>query len=188
MKGKMIIFSAPSGSGKSTIINHLLTRNLGLEFSISATTRQPRGTETNGKEYYFMGIEEFEAMIANGGFVEHEQVYAGRYYGTLKSELERIWEKGNTVVFDVDVMGGVKLKKLFGDAAKSIFIQPPSVEELRNRLMHRNTDNLAEIEKRIAKAELEISFANQFDVVVVNDLLDEAIAKTEAEIRTFLKL
>lgn len=183
----MIIFSAPSGSGKSTIINQLLDKGLGLEFSISATTRGPRGAETHGKEYYFLDVNDFLERIERGEFVEYEQVYEGRYYGTLRSELERIWSKGNTVVFDVDVVGGVKLKGIFGDHALSMFIKPPSVEELRKRLRGRQTDDETEIEKRVAKAELELSYANRFDVEVVNDVLQDAVRRAELQIREFLE-
>ena len=186
MHGKMIIFSAPSGSGKSTIINRLLELNIGLEFSISATTRTPRGNEKNGVEYHFLSVEEFQQRIANNEFVEYEQVYEGRYYGTLKSELQRIWSKGHTVIFDVDVEGGVNLKKNFGKQALSIFIQPPSVGELRKRLEGRSTDNATEIEKRIAKAELELSYASKFDVVIVNDELENAVDMTVGVIKKFL--
>lgn len=179
MNGKVIIFSAPSGSGKSTIISHLLTLNLGLEFSISATTRQARGEEKHGVEYYFLSVEEFEQRIANNEFVEYEQVYEGRYYGTLKSELQRIWEKGHVVLFDVDVVGGVNLKKILGDKALSVFIQPPSVEELQKRLIGRSTDSAEEIAKRIGKATQELSYASFFDTIIVNDQL--ALAKEQTE-------
>jgi len=183
---KMVIFSAPSGAGKSTIISHLLKCNFGLEFSISATTRQARGTEKDGVEYYFHSISQFENHIANNDFVEYEQVYEGRYYGTLKSELDRIWKKGNVVLFDVDVVGGVNLKKKFGDQALSLFIQPPSVDELRKRLQGRSTDSSEEIEKRIAKAEFELTFAPHFDQIIVNDNLSDALKKAELLLSAFL--
>jgi len=183
---KMIIFSAPSGAGKSTIISHLLKSGFGLEFSISATTRAARGTEKHGVEYYFLSVDDFEKQIANDGFVEFEQVYEGRYYGTLKSELTRIWEKGNVVLFDVDVVGGINLKKKFGDQALSIFVQPPSVEELRKRLIGRSTDSSEEIEKRIAKAELELSYASQFDKIIINDNLSEAFIQANAILTEFI--
>jgi len=182
----MIIFSAPSGAGKSTIISHLLKNGFGLEFSISATTRAARGTEKHGVEYYFLSVDDFEKQIANDGFVEFEQVYEGRYYGTLKSELTRIWEKGNVVLFDVDVVGGINLKKKFGDQALSIFVQPPSVEELRKRLIGRSTDSSEEIEKRIAKAELELSYASQFDKIIINDNLSEAFIQANAILTEFI--
>lgn len=184
--GKVLIFSAPSGSGKSTIVNHLLTLGLGLEFSVSATSRAPRGQEQNGVEYYFLTTEEFERRIAAGEFVEHEEVYSGCYYGTLRSEVERIWAKGNTIVFDVDVKGGLNLKKIFGSQALTIFIQPPSVEELRRRLEGRGTDSPEKIEQRLAKAQTELAFAPQFDTVVVNDDLATAFADAEACVRKFI--
>jgi guanylate kinase len=184
---KMIIFSAPSGAGKSTIISHLVKSGFGLEFSISATTRAPRGTEKNGVEYYFHTVEEFENHIANNDFVEYEQVYEGRYYGTLKSELDRIWGKGNVVLFDVDVVGGVNLKKKFGEQALSVFVKPPSVEELRKRLIGRSTDSSEEIAKRIAKAEQELSYASQFDKIIVNDDLSVAITDAVNVLSDFLK-
>ncbi len=174
--GKIIIFSAPSGSGKSTLIGHLLKRFPQLEFSISATSRAPRGSEVNGKEYYFLSNEEFKNKVAAGEFVEWEEVYAGTCYGTLRSELKRIWDKGHVIVFDVDVKGGVNLKKIFGDDALSIFIMPPSVEELRRRLEKRGTDTPETIAKRVAKAEEEITYAPLFDKIVINDSLETAIA------------
>ena len=172
---KVIIFSAPSGSGKSTIVNYLLSRGLGLEFSISATCRSPRGEERHGKEYYFFSTDEFRQKIDKDDFLEWEQVYPGCYYGTLKSELERIWAKGHTVVFDVDVVGGVNIKKIFGERALSIFVQAPSVEVLRQRLESRGTDSAEKIEERVAKAEYEMTFADKFDIVVVNDKLESAL-------------
>ena len=183
---KMIIVSAPSGAGKSTIISHLLNAGFGLEFSISATTRAPRGTEKHGEEYYFLTVDSFQQHILADDFVEYEQVYEGRYYGTLKSELTRIWKKGNVVLFDVDVVGGVNLKKKFGAEALSIFIQPPSIDELRKRLVGRSTDSVEEIEKRIAKAEEELKYAPQFDHIIVNDDLNEAINKATVLLNQFL--
>ena len=183
---KLVIISAPSGAGKSTIISHLLKCGLGLEFSVSATTRQPRGTEQNGVEYYFFNVEEFEHHISQNDFVEYEQVYEGRYYGTLKSEMQRIWDKQNTVLFDVDVVGGVNLKKMFGSNALSVFIKPPSIEELRRRLIGRSTDSMEEIEKRVSKAENEVAFAEQFDITIVNDSLIKAQKEAETVIREFL--
>ena len=150
-RGKLIIFSAPSGSGKSTIINYLLGCNLDLAFSISATSRLPRGSEKNGVEYYFLTPDEFRTKIANGDFIEYEEVYKDNFYGTLKSEVERIREEGKNVVFDVDVVGGVNIKNIFGDEALSMFIMSPSVEELRKRLIGRNTDSIETIEKRLAR-------------------------------------
>ena len=187
MAGKLIIFSAPSGSGKSTIINYLLTQNLRLRFSISATSRAPRGTEKNGVEYYFLSPEEFRARIAAGDFLEYEEVKKDKFYGTLKSEVERILAEGDNVIFDVDVVGGCNIKKYYGDRALSMFIQPPSIEELRRRLEGRATDAPEVIESRIAKAAYELSFAPQFDVVVVNDDLDKAKAEALRIIQNFIE-
>ncbi|MDR2937657.1 MAG: guanylate kinase [Prevotellaceae bacterium] len=187
MSGKVIIFSAPSGSGKTTIVKHLLTTMPNLEFSISATSRAPRGNEVNGKDYYFLSADEFRTRIKADEFVEWEEVYAGKYYGTPKSEPERIWAEGKHVVFDVDVHGGISLKKIFGERALLIFIMPPSVEELRNRLIARSTDAPEVIDERVAKAELELSFAKYFDKIVVNDDLQKAIAETEMLIQNFVK-
>lgn len=187
MEGKLIIFSAPSGSGKSTIINYLLQQNLNLHFSISATSRMPRGAEKNGVEYYFFTPDEFRSHIAAGDFLEYEEVYTDKYYGTLKSEVERILNKGNNVIFDVDVVGGSNIKKFYGERALSMFIQPPSVEELRKRLEGRATDTPDVIESRIAKAEYELSFAHKFDVVVINDNLEVAQKEALEVIKNFLK-
>lgn len=186
--GKVVIFSAPSGAGKSTIVNYLLGRNLGLEFSISATSRSPRGQEQHGKEYYFFSQEEFRKRIEAGDFLEWEEVYPGCFYGTLKCEVERIWAKGHTVVFDVDVVGGVNIKKIFGADALSVFIQAPSVEELRLRLIGRATDDAEKIAQRVAKAEYEMGFANQFDTIIVNDDLQAAFSDAELKVRKFLGL
>ena len=184
--GKVIIFSAPSGSGKSTIVNYLLDKGLGLEFSISATCRAPRGEEQNGREYFFFTQDEFKQRGENNEVLEWEEVYPGCCYGTLKSEVERIWAKGNTVVFDVDVVGGVNIKKIFGEQALSIFIQAPSVLELRERLIGRGTDTLEKIEQRVAKAEYEMTFAPQFDTIVINDKVEDAYADAERVIREFI--
>lgn len=184
--GKLIIFSAPSGSGKTTIVKRLLQVFPQFEFSISATSRQPRGEEKNGVDYFFLSQEEFREKIAADAFVEWEEVYNGTCYGTLKSEMERIWAKGNVIIFDVDVMGGINLKRIFGEQACSIFIMPPSVEVLRERLIGRGTDSMETIEKRVAKAEFEISKAPEFDHVVVNDVLDTAVTETESIINAFL--
>lgn len=186
MTGKLIIFSAPSGSGKSTIINYLLQQSLRLRFSISATSRAPRGTEKNGVEYYFLTPEEFKARIAKGDFLEYEEVYTDKFYGTLKSEVERILNEGDNVIFDVDVVGGCNIKRFYGDRALSVFIQPPSIEELRKRLVGRGTDTPEVIESRIAKAEYELSFADKFDTVVINDNLETAKAKALQVIQVFL--
>lgn len=171
----ILIFCAPSGSGKSTFVNYLLTHYGDFELSVSATSRSPRGKERNGVEYYFLTPEEFTQKIDNNEFVEYEQVYAGLYYGTLKSEIERIEANNHHVIFDVDVKGGVNLKRKFGDDALSVFIQPPSVAALRERLKGRGTDSEEMIEKRIAKSEYELTFANQFDEIIVNDDLDTAL-------------
>ncbi|WP_420187377.1 guanylate kinase [Bacteroides pyogenes] len=178
MPGKLIIFSAPSGSGKSTIINYLLTQNLGLAFSVSATSRAPRGNEQDGVEYFFLTPEEFRRRIENNEFLEYEEVYKDRYYGTLKEQVEKQLEKGQNVVFDVDVVGGCNIKSFYGERALSVFIQPPSIEELRHRLESRGTDAAEVIESRIAKAEYELGFAPRFDRIIVNDDLETA--KTEA--------
>lgn len=186
MAGKLIIFSAPSGSGKSTIINYLLKQNLNLHFSISATSRAPRGTEKDGVEYYFLTPDEFRARIAGNEFLEYEEVYTDKYYGTLKSEVERILKEGNNVIFDVDVVGGCNIKKFYGNRALSIFIQPPCIETLRRRLEGRGTDAPEVIESRIAKAEFELGFISQFDVVIVNDDLETAQAEALDVIKNFL--
>ncbi len=177
MTGKLIIFSAPSGSGKSTIINYLLTKGLNLAFSISATSRPPRGQEQDGVEYFFLSPEEFRARIANNEFLEYEEVYEDRFYGTLKAQVEKQLNAGQNVVFDVDVVGGCNIKKFYGNRALSVFIQPPSIEELRKRLEGRGTDEPELIEKRIAKAEYELGFASKFDIVIVNDDLETAKAQ-----------
>lgn len=186
-EGKIIIFSAPSGSGKSTIVNYLLQRDLHLDFSISATSRAPRGSEKNGVEYYFLTPDEFRKRIENDEFVEYEEVYKDCFYGTLRSELDRIWSAGNHIVFDVDVVGGVNLKKIFGAQALSIFIQPPSLEELRRRLVGRATDSAEKIEQRLAKAEKELTFAGQFDKVVLNDNLEQTESEVERIVRQFIE-
>ena len=186
MAGKLIIFSAPSGSGKSTIINYLLQQSLRLRFSISATSRAPRGTEKNGVEYYFLTPEAFKARIAKGDFLEYEEVYTDKFYGTLKSEVERILNEGDNVIFDVDVVGGCNIKRFYGDRALSVFIQPPSIEELRKRLVGRGTDTPEVIESRIAKAEYELSFADKFDTAAINDDLETAKAKALQVIQAFL--
>jgi len=174
---KLIISSAPSGAGKSTLVRYLLSQGLNLRFSISATSRAPRGEEKDGKEYYFLTPDEFRKRIARNDFLEHEEVYTDKFYGTLKSEVDRILAEGSNVVFDVDCVGGVNIKKIYGQQALSIFIMPPSVEVLRERLEKRGTDSPEVIENRLAKAEYEMSFAPQFDVTVCNDDYDRA--KTE---------
>lgn len=183
---KVIIFSAPSGAGKSTIVNHLLQCDLGLEFSISATSRSPRGCEQHGVEYYFLQPEVFRAKADNNEFIEHEEVYPDCFYGTLRSEIDRIASKGRSVVFDVDVLGGLNLKKQFGDQALALFIAPPSTATLRDRLKNRSTDSDEMIEKRVGKAEYEMSFAPQFDKIIVNDNLEKAQKEAEELVRRFL--
>ena len=188
MKGKMLIVSAPSGSGKSTIVNWLMQEHpeLKLYFSISCTSRAPRGTEQNGVEYFFLTPEEFKAKIQNDEFLEYEEVYENRFYGTLKQQVENQREQGQNVVFDVDVKGGINIKKYYGDEALSLFIQPPSVEELRLRLEGRKTDTPEAIEERLAKAEYEMTFAPQFDKIIVNDDLETAKQETLKIVKAFL--
>ena len=187
--GKLIIFSAPSGSGKSTIINYLLQDHpeLKLAFSISATSRAPRGQEQHGVEYFFLTPEDFRQRIENDEFLEYEEVYPGRFYGTLKAQVEKQSEDGQNVLFDVDVKGGVNIKQYYGDRALSVFIQPPSIEELRKRLERRGTETPEVINDRIARAEFELGFASQFDKVVINDDLETAKAETLQIITDFLR-
>ncbi|MBP1540032.1 MAG: guanylate kinase [Prevotella sp.] len=187
-KGKLLIFSAPSGSGKSTIIGWLMENHpeLNLAFSISCTSRQPRGTEQDGVEYFFITAEEFRRRIEAGEFLEYEEVYENRFYGTLKSQVERQLKAGQNVVFDVDVKGGVNIKKYYGDKALSVFIQPPSVEELRRRLLARNTDSEEMIAQRVAKAEYELTFAPQFDRILVNDDLQTALNEAYELVGNFI--
>lgn len=187
MSNKVIIFSAPSGSGKSTIVSHILKLHPEMEFSVSATSRAPRGQERNGIEYHFFTADEFRKMIAEDKFVEYEEVYAGSFYGTLKSEVQRIWDKGHVIIFDVDVKGGVNLKKYFGNKALSVFIQAPSVEELRKRLVTRGTDSAEAIAKRVAKASEEMTYADKFDYILVNDDLQKAYAEAEKVVDDFLQ-
>lgn len=186
MKGKLIIFSAPSGAGKTTIVRQLLGKDLNLEFSVSATCRAPRPNELHGRDYYFLTLEEFKTRVAAGDFLEWEEVYNGICYGTLKSEVDRICDAGKNVIFDVDVVGGLNIKKQFGEQALAIFVQPPSVNELRTRLKNRSTETEEKIAMRIAKAEHELSFAPQFDVVVVNDTLENAVIEAEKLVRNFI--
>ena len=183
---KLLIFSAPSGSGKTTIVRRLLEQFTNLEFSISATSRAPRGVEKNGVDYYFLTAEEFAEAVAADKFVEWEEVYKGTCYGTLRSEMERIWSKGNVILFDVDVMGGIRLKEIFGEDAMSIFVMPPSIEELRRRLEGRGTDAPEVIEKRIAKASFELTKAPEFDRQVVNDDLETAVAEVAEIVKNFI--
>lgn len=188
MEAKYLIFSAPSGSGKSTIVNFLMQEHpeLNLAFSISATSRKPRGTEQHGVEYYFLTPDEFRQHIQNGDFLEFEEVYEDRYYGTLREPVEAKAKEGFNMAFDVDVKGGCNIKKFYGERALSLFIQPPSIEELRRRLVARATDSPEQIEERLAKAAYEMTFAPQFDHIVVNDNLDEAKAETLRLVKEFL--
>ncbi|MBO4447297.1 MAG: guanylate kinase [Bacteroidales bacterium] len=186
MKGKALIFSAPSGSGKSTVVGHILKLHPEIEFSVSATSRAPRGSEQDGVEYHFLSPEKFRQLVKEDQFVEWEEVYGGSCYGTLKSEVERIWAKGHVIIFDVDVKGGVNLKKYFGDSALSVFIKAPSIEELRRRLIGRNTDSPEAIEKRVAKAAEEMLYEDKFDAVLVNDDLATALSTAEKLVDGFL--
>ena len=187
MSNRVLIFSAPSGSGKSTIVNHILGRYKDqMEFSISATSRAPRGAERDGKEYHFVTPEKFRELIAKDSFVEYEEVYEDHFYGTLKSEVERIWAAGHVIIFDVDVKGGVNLKKYFGEKALSIFIKAPSVETLRQRLVKRGTDSPEAIAERVEKASQEMEYAPQFDYVLINDDLATAFGEVEKVVEDFL--
>lgn len=185
--GKLLIFSAPSGAGKSTIVNYLLEQNLNLFFSISATSRLPRGTEKNGVEYYFLSPDEFREKIKNNEFLEYEEVYFDRYYGTLKSEIQRITDNGGNVIFDVDVVGGCRIKEYYGDKALSVFVEPPSIDALKDRLEKRGTDSAEVIKDRIEKAEYEMTFAPRFDVVIHNEDLEVAKTEVLAVVSKFLK-
>lgn len=184
--GKLIIFSAPSGSGKTTLVHHLLSKpELKLAFSVSATSRAKRPNETDGKDYYFLSADEFRARIEKGDFLEWEEVYTNQFYGTLRSEIDRIHADGKTVVFDVDVVGGLNIKQQFGKDALAVFVQPPSVEELERRLRHRSTESEESLQKRVGKAAEELEFANQFDVILVNDELEAAKLKAEELVQEF---
>ena len=188
MSGKALIFSAPSGSGKTTIVKHLLETNPDLGFSISASTRDKRGrTESHGKDYYFLSPEEFKSKIDANEFIEWEEVYAGNFYGTLKSEIDRIWQSGKDVIFDVDVKGGLNLKKYFGDRALAVFVKVPSLEVLKERLSDRGTESAESLSRRLFKAKFEMSFQDQFDVVLVNEDLKTSLAEAQALYDTFKK-
>lgn len=184
--GKLVIFSAPSGAGKTTIVHHLLKTFPSLEFSVSATSRALRGDEQHGVDYYFLSVEEFRKRVDNNEFVEWEEVYPGQMYGTLKSEVERIWRKGHHVIFDVDVKGGINLTKQFGERALSVFVMPPSIETLELRLRHRATESEEKIQMRLAKAKRELDEAVHFDTVLINDNLESALVRAEDLIRQFL--
>jgi len=186
--GKCIIFSAPSGAGKTTIVRHLLAEDMGLEFSVSACSRDPRGEETDGKDYYFLGVEGFREKIAAGEFLEWEEVYTNNFYGTLRSELERIWSHGKTVIFDVDVVGGLNLKKIIGENALAIFVQPPSYETLVQRLTDRSTETEEKIAMRLSKAKHELAHADRFDYILLNDDLDNACKEAKTVVERFLAL
>lgn len=186
MDGKLFIFSAPSGAGKTSIVKALLQQMPELEFSVSATSRPMRKGEINGSDYYFLSTEAFKEKIANNEFLEWEEVYRGSFYGTLHSEIKRIWAKGHHVIFDVDVAGGINIKNQFGPKALSIFVMPPSIEELEKRLVNRKTETPESLKKRLDKARFELGFANEFDQIVVNDNLEQAIEKAAEMVRTFL--
>ncbi len=186
MSGKVIVVSAPSGAGKTSIVRHILDYLPELSFSTSATTRAMRDGEVNGKDYHFMSVDDFKKEISNDNFLEWEEVYDNQFYGTLKSEIERIWNEGKTVIFDVDVKGGMNIKNYFGDNALSIFIEPPTIEELERRLRNRGTENNESLKKRVQKAEYELSFAPKFDKVVLNDDLDKARQEVIDAVRCFL--
>ncbi|MBR1501696.1 MAG: guanylate kinase [Bacteroidales bacterium] len=186
MSKKVVIFSAPSGSGKSTVVSHVLPLHPEMEFSVSATSRKPRGTEQDGVEYLFYSADIFRKLVEMDKFVEYEEVYKDNFYGTLKSEVNRIWSKGHVIIFDVDVKGGVNLKKYFGDRALSVFIQAPSVEALRQRLINRGMDSLEAIEARVAKAAEEMTYADKFDYILVNDDLETALKEAEQVVDKFL--
>jgi guanylate kinase len=186
MNGKLIIFSAPSGAGKTTIVKQLLASDLPLSFSISACSRAIREGEINGKDYYFLSPEEFRKRIDNDEFLEWEEVYEGSYYGTLKSEVARIWDQGRHVIFDVDVVGGLNIKKVYPEKALTIFVQPPTIDELKNRLMNRCTETEESIQKRFDKAAYELSFVSKFDVVIINDNLEIAITEAKKVVNDFI--
>jgi len=185
-EGKLVIFSAPSGAGKTTIVQHLLRQMPELEFSISATTRQPRGDEQDGKDYYFISLPEFTHRIAKKQFVEFEEVYTGTFYGTLRTEIERIWAKGKTVIFDIDVEGGMHLKRKYGEQALAIFVQPPSLEVLIERLTGRGTDSSEKLQERFAKAEKELNYAPQFDIILKNHDLETACKEARELVANFI--
>ncbi len=186
MDGKLFIFSAPSGSGKTSIVKELLKRIPNLEFSVSACSRPKRPHEVHGKDYYFISADEFRKKIEADEFLEWEEVYKDHFYGTLKSEVNRIWAKGNHVIFDVDVVGGLNIKEQYQDKALSVFIMPPSMEDLKNRLQNRETETPETLKKRLDKAEFEMEFASRFDVVIINDSLSDAIDEAERKVKTFI--
>jgi len=186
-EGKLIVFSAPSGSGKTTIVHYLLKQDdLNLDFSISATSRKKRGTEKDGKDYYFISLEDFHKHIKNNDFVEWEEVYTNNFYGTLKEEIHRIWKEGKHVIFDVDVIGGLNVKSQFPKQTLAIFVQPPSIEEMERRLRNRKTDSEEKIKERVAKAEKEMKYAQDFDIILVNDNLEEAKKEAYKTVKNFI--
>ncbi|MEN8202048.1 MAG: guanylate kinase [Bacteroidota bacterium] len=187
MEGKLFIFSAPSGAGKSTIVQHLMKQKLDLAFSISATSRTPRKGEIDGREYHFISPDQFRELINNKEFLEWEEVYPGQFYGTLRSEVERIWSRGEHAVFDIDVVGGMNLKKEFGEQACAIFVSPPSLKVLAQRLQSRDTDDAASLQHRLGKAEFEMSFAAQFDHILINDTLEHALKEAGRLVQDFIK-
>lgn len=187
MQGKLIIFSAPSGSGKTSIVREIMKTDIPFGFSVSATSREPRAGEVHGKDYYFFTADEFRKKAENGEFLEWEEVYKNQFYGTLKSEVERLRNEGKNVIFDIDVVGGVNVKNYYADDALSIFVKAPSVEELKKRLQGRGTENDESLKKRLDKAEHEMTFADKFDVVIINDDLETAVEKTKAVIESFLR-
>lgn len=183
----MVIFSAPSGAGKTTIVRHLMAKHgFRFELSVSACTRKAREGEVHGKDYYFLSGDDFRQRVEKGEFLEWEEVYEGRFYGTLKSEVDRIWAKGNNVIFDVDVVGGLNIKKMYGDQALAVFVKPPSVEELEKRLRGRSSDSEDDISNRLAKAKKEMSYADKFDIILTNDRLEDALDKAEHIVGDFL--
>ena len=187
-KGKLIVFSAPSGSGKTTIVHHLLAqKELNLDFSISATSRKPRGAEIDGKDYYFISDKKFKKHIKKDDFIEFEEVYKNNFYGTFKKEVKRIWKLGQDVIFDIDVVGGLNIKKKFPENTLAIFVQPPSIEEMERRLIARQTDSEEKIRERVAKAEKEMKFAKDFDVILINDDLEEAKKEAYILVEKFIK-
>lgn len=185
--GKLVIFSAPSGAGKSTLVHYLLPKFGELSFSISATSRAPRGEEKHGQDYYFLSAEDFQKRAQNDEFLEWEEVYAGTYYGTLKSEVQRLWDEGKTVVFDIDVVGGLNLKKIFGPQALAMFVQAPSIQVLEQRLRGRGTDSEEKIAERLAKASTEMERAPEFDAIIINDELERAKAEAAETLENFLR-